>query len=118
MNKIDLLKNAVARIGYTAKKVHLEGCVARIETTEDDILDIYLTERKRQQIDDACFSLSHDGIMNAEYCKCDYLATFFGNVGCCVVSLAVPDFVSRDEFSEKIYTYKNPLNDAQAQKER
>ena len=56
MNKIDLLRNAVARIGYTAKKVHIQGCVARVETTEDDILDIYLTERKRQQIDDVCFS--------------------------------------------------------------
>ena len=114
MNKIDLLRNAVARIGYTAKKVHIQGCVARVETTEDDILDIYLTERKRQQIDDVCFSLSYDGIRSAEDCKCDYLATFFGNVGCCIVSLAAPDFVSRDEFSEKIYTYKNPLNNAKA----
>lgn len=114
MNKIDLLKKAVAKIGYTAKKVHIQGCVARVETTEDEILDIFLSERKRQQIDDAYFSLSYDGIMNAEYCKCDYLAAYFGNVGCCVVSLAVPDFVSRDEFSEKIYTYKNPLKDAQA----
>lgn len=114
MNKINLLKNAVARIGYTAKKVHIQGCVARVETTEDEILDIFLSERKRQQIDDACFSLSHDGIMNAEYCKCDYLAAYFGNVDCCVVSLNAPDFVSRDEFSEKIFTFKNPLNDAQA----
>lgn len=114
MNKIDLLKKAVAKIGYTAKKVHIQGCVARVETTEDEILDIFLSERKRQQIDDACFSLSHDGIMNAEYCKCDYLAAYFGNVGCCVVSLNAPDFVSRDEFSEKIFTFKNPLNYAQA----
>lgn len=114
MNKIDFLKNAVARIGHTAKKVHLEGCVARVETTEDDILDIYLSERKRQQIDDVCFSLSYDGIRSAEDCKCDYLAVYFGNVDCCVVSLNAPDFVSRDEFSEKIFTFKNPLNDAQA----
>lgn len=114
MNKIDLLRNAVARIGYTAKKVHIQGCVARVETTEDDILDIYLTERKRQQIDDACFSLSYDGIRSAEDCKCDYLATFFGNVGCCIVSLNAPDFVSRDEFSEKIFTFKNPLSNAKA----
>ena len=114
MNKIDLLKNAVARIGYTAKKVHLEGCVARIETTEDDILDIYLSERKRQQIDDAYFSFSYDGIRSAEDCKCDYLATYFGNVGCCVVSLNAPDFVSRDEFSDKIFTFKNPLSNAEA----
>lgn len=114
MNKIDLLKNAVARIGYTAKKVHIQGCVARVETTEDDVLDIYLTERKRQQIDDACFSLSHDGIMNAEDSKCDYLATFFGSVGCCIVSLYTPDIVCRDEFSEKIFTFKNPLSNAKA----
>lgn len=113
MNKIDLLRNAVARIGYTAKKVHIQGCVARVETT-DDILDIYLSERKRQQIDDVCFSLSYEGIRSAEDCKCDYLAVYFGNVGCCVVSLNAPDFVSRDEFSEKIFTFKNPLNDAQA----
>ncbi len=114
MNKIDLMRNAVAHIGYTAKKVHIQGCVARVVTTEDDILDIYLSERKRQQIDDACFSFSHDGIRNAEDSKCDYLAIYFGTVGCCVVSLNAPDFVSRDEFSEKIYTYKNPLNNAKA----
>lgn len=114
MNKIDLLKNAVARIGYTAKKVHLEGCVARVETTEDDILDIYLTERKRQQIDDVCFSVTREGMRLAEDCKCDYLATYFGNVGCCVVSLNAPDFVSRDEFSEKIFTFKNHLSNAEA----
>ena len=114
MNKIDLLKNAIARIGYTAKKVHIQGCVAQVETTEDDILDIYHSERKRQQIDDAYFSFSQDGIMNAEYSKCDYLAIYFGTVGCCVVSLYAPDIVCRDEFSEKIFTFKNPLNDAQA----
>lgn len=114
MNKIDLLKNAVARIGYTAKKVHIQGSIARVETSEDEILDIFLSERKRQQIDDACFSLSYDGIRSAEDCQCDYLATFFGNVGCCIVSLAAPDYVSRDEFSEKIFTFKNPLSNAQA----
>ncbi len=113
-NMKKLLSEAVSIMGYTSFDIKIMGSIARVATNNGDVLDIYITVRKRQQIDDACFSLSYDGIRSAEDCKCDYLATFFGNVGCCIVSLAAPDFVSRDEFSEKIYTYKNPLNNAKA----
>lgn len=113
-NMKKLLSEAVSIMGYTSCDIKIMGSIARVETNDGDTLDIYITVRKRQQMDDACFSLSHDGIMNAEYCKCDYLAVYFGNVGCCVVSINAPDFVSRDEFSEKIFTFKNPLHNAQA----
>ena len=112
-NMKKLLSEAVSIMGYTSFDIKIMGSIARVETNNGDVLDIYITVRKRQQIDDAYFSLSYDGIRSAEDSKCDYLAVYFGNVGCCVVSLNAPDFVSRDEFSEKIFTYKNPLHDAQ-----
>jgi hypothetical protein len=63
---------------------------------------------------DVALSFSRDGMRLAEDCQCDYIAVLFGNIGCCVVPVNAPDFVSRDEFSEKIYTYKNPLSNVKA----
>lgn len=101
-------------MGNTSTDIKIMGSIARVETNDGDSLDIYITERKRQQMQDVTFSFSRDGMRLAEDCQCDYIAVLFGNVGCCVVPVNAPDFVSRDEFSEKIYTYKNPLSNAKA----
>lgn len=112
-NMKKLISEAVSIMGYTSCEIKIMGSIARVETNDGDTLDIYITVRKRQQMQDVAFSFSRDGMRLAEDCKCDYIAVLFGNISCCVVPVNAPDFVSRDEFSEKIYTYKNPLHDAQ-----
>lgn len=111
MNKIDLLKNAVARIGHTAKKVHLEGCVARVETTENENFALFIFERKRQHISDPYFSISEDGVRMMRDCDCELFANLYGNVACTITDVHTYYTDTRDEMNNRVLTFINPLYD-------
>lgn len=111
MKKIDLIKQAITdALGYEVAKVVIEGSVADVTTTNNEKFSVMLYERKAEQKDEPCFSLSSNGIEECRACKCRYFTYLYGNKACAVVEVNAPDFESRDEFGDKVYTYANPLS--------
>ena len=85
MRKIDLIKQTITdALGYEVAKVTIEGSVADVTTTESERFNVMLYERKAEQVDEPCFSLS-------------------------IVAVDAPDYESKDEFGDVVHTYANPL---------
>lgn len=113
MKKLDLVKKTITdALGYEVAKVSIEGSVADVTTTENENFSVMLYERKAEQADEPCFSLSSNGIDECRACKCVYFAYLYGNKACAIVVVDAPDYGSKDEFGNLVYTYANPLLDA------
>ena len=111
MTKIDLIKQAITdALGYDVAEVKIEGSVADITTTDYDKFSVMLYEHKAEQRDEPCFSLSSYGIEECRACKCPYFAYLYGSKACAIIAVDAPDFESRDEFGDLIYSYANPLS--------
>ena len=113
MRKIDLIKQTITdALGYEVAKVTIEGSVADVTTTESERFNVMLYERKAEQVDEPCFSLSSNGIEECRACKCAYFAYLYRNKACAIVVGDAPDYESKDEFGELVHTYANPLCNA------
>lgn len=113
MRKIDLVKKTITDVlGYKVAKVTIEGSVADVTTTDNEQFSVMLYERKAEQADEPCFSLSSDGIKSCRACECGYFAYLYGSKACAIVVVDAPDYESRDEFGDLVHTYANPLADA------
>ena len=113
MRKIDLIKKTITdALGYEVAKVTIEGSVADVTTTESERFNVMLYERKAEQVDEPCFSLSSNGIEECRACKCVYFAYLYGNKACAIVVVDAPDYESKDEFGDVVHTYANPLCNA------
>ena len=113
MRKIDLITKTITdALGYEVAKVSIEGSVADVTTTDNEQFSIMLYERKAEQADEPCFSLSSNGIEECRACKCAYFAYLYGNKACAIVVVDAPDYESKDEFGGLVYTYANPLCNA------
>ena len=101
MTRLDLITKTITNaLGYEVAKVSIEGSVAVVTTTDNEQFSIMLYERKAEQADEPCFSLSSNGIEECLACKCAYFAY-------------APDYESQDEFGDVVHTYANPLCNAQ-----
>ena len=113
MRKIDLITKTITdALGYKVAKVTIESSVADVTTTENEQFSVMLYERKAEQADEPCFSLSSDGIEECRACKCAYFAYLYGNKACAIVVVDAPDYESQDEFGDVVHTYANPLCNA------
>ena len=113
MRKIDLITKTINdALGYEVAKVTIEGSVADVTTTENEQFSVMLYERKAEQADEPCFSLSGNGIEECRAGKCGYFAYLYGNKACAIVVVDTPDFESKDEFGDLVHTYANPLANA------
>jgi hypothetical protein len=113
MRKIDLITKTITdALGYEVAKVTIEGSVADVTTTESERFNVMLYERKAEQADEPCFSLSSNGIEECRACKCVYFAYLYGNKACAIVVVDAPDYESKDEFGDLVHTYANPLCNA------
>ncbi|MBR3801002.1 MAG: hypothetical protein IKK35_04835 [Rikenellaceae bacterium] len=113
MRKIDLIKKTITdALGYEVAKVTIEGSVADVTTTDNEQFSVMLYERKAEQADEPCFSLSSNGIEECRACKCVYFAYLYGSKACAIVVVEAPDYESKDEFGGLVYTYANPLCNA------
>ena len=113
MRKIDLITKTITdSLGYEVAKVTIEGSVAVVTTTDNEQFSIMLYERKAEQADEPCFSLSSNGIEECRGCECGYFAYLYGNKACAIVVVDTPDFESKDEFGDLVHTYANPLANA------
>lgn len=113
MRKINLItKTLTDALGYEVAKVTIEGSVADVTTTDNEQFSVMLYERKAEQADEPCFSLSGNGIEECRACKCVYFAYLYGSKACAIVVVEAPDYESKDEFGGLVYTYANPLCNA------
>ena len=113
MTRLDLITKTITNaLGYEVAKVSIEGSVADVTTTENENFSVMLYERKAEQADEPCFSLSSNGIEECRACKCAYFAYLYGSKACAIVVVDAPDFESKDEFGDVVHTYANPLLDA------
>ena len=113
MRKIDLIKKTITEaLGYEVAKVSIEGSVADVKTTDNERFSVMLFERKAEQADEPCFSLSSNGIEECRACECAYFAYLYGNKACAIVVVDAPDYESKDEFGDLVYIYANPLCNA------
>jgi hypothetical protein len=113
MRKIDLITKTITdALGYEVAKVTIEGSVADVTTTESEQFSVMLYERKAEQADEPCFSLSGNGIEECRACKCAYFAYLYGSKACAIVVVEAPDYESKDEFGDLVHTYANPLCNA------
>ena len=113
MRKIDLITKTITdALGYKVAKVTIEGSVVDVTTTENEQFSVMLYERKAEQADEPCFSLSSNGIEECRACKCVYFAYLYGNKACAIVAVDAPDYESKDEFGDAVHTYANPLCNA------
>ena len=113
MTRLDLITKTITNaLGYEVAKVTIEGSVADVTTTENEQFSVMLYERKAEQADEPCFSLSSNGIEECRACKCGYFAYLYGSKACAIVVVDAPDFESKDEFGDAVHTYANPLCNA------
>ena len=113
MRKIDLIKQSITdALGYEVANVTIGGRVADVTTTENEKFSVMLYERKAEQADEPCFSLSSNGIEECRACECGYFAYIYGSKACAIVVVDAPDFESKDEFGDAVHTYANPLCNA------
>ena len=113
MTRLDLITKTITNaLGYEVAKVTIEGSVADVTTTDSEQFSVMLYERKAEQADEPCFSLSSEGIEACRACKCAYFAYLYGSKACAIVVVDAPDFESKDEFGDVVHTYANPLLDA------
>ena len=113
MTRLDLITKTITNaLGYEVAKVSIEGSVAVVTTTDNEQFSIMLYERKAEQADEPCFSLSSNGIEECQACKCAYFAYLYGNNACAIVVVEAPDYESKDEFGDVVHTYANPLCNA------
>ena len=113
MTRLDLITKTITNaLGYEVAKVTIEGSVADVSTTENEQFSVMLYERKVEQADEPCFSLSSNGIEECRACKCGYFAYLYGSTACAIVAVDAPDFESKDEFGDAVHTYANPLCNA------
>lgn len=113
MTRLDLITKTITNaLGYEVAKVSIEGSVADVTTTDNEQFSIMLYERKAEQADEPCFSLSSNGIEECLACKCAYFAYLYGNNACAIVVVEAPDYESKDEFGDVVHTYANPLCNA------
>ncbi|MBQ8204657.1 MAG: hypothetical protein IJZ50_05955 [Alistipes sp.] len=112
MTRLDLITKTITdALGYDVAEVTFEGNVADVTTTDPERFSVMLYERKAEQADEPCFSLSSNGIQSCRACKCGYFAYLYGNKACAIVEVEHPDYESQDEFGDEVYTYANPLLD-------
>lgn len=112
MKKIDLVNQTLTNaLGYEVAKVTIKGSVADVTTTDNEQFSVMLYERKAEQMNEPCFSLSSNGIKECRACKCGYFAYLYGDKACAIVEVEHPDYESQDEFGDEVYTYANPLLD-------
>lgn len=110
MRKIDLITKTITNaLDYEIAKVTIEGSVADVTTTYNEQFSVMLYERKAEQADEPCFSLSSNGIEECRACKCAYFAYLYGSKACAIVAVDAPDYESKDEFGDVVHTYANPL---------
>ena len=110
MTRLDLITKTITNaLGYEVAKVTIEGSVADVTTTENEQFSVMLYERKAEQADESCFSLSGNGIEECRACKCGYFAYLYGSKACAIVAVDAPDYESKDEFGDVVHTYANPL---------
>lgn len=113
MTRLDLITKTITdALGYEVAKVTIEGSVADVTTTDNEQFSVMLYERKAEQADEPCFSLSSNGIEECRACKCVYFAYLYGSKACAIVVVEAPDYESKDEFGGLVYTYANPLCNA------
>ena len=113
MRKIDLITKTITdALGYEVANVTIGGRVADVTTTENEKFSVMLYERKAEQADEPCFSLSSNGIEECRACECGYFAYLYGNKACAIVVVDAPDYESKDEFGDAVHTYANPLCNA------
>ena len=113
MKKLDLVKQTITdALGFEVAKVSIEGSVANVKTPDNEQFSIMLYQRKVEQADEPCFSLSSNGIEECRACKCAYFAYLYGNKACAIVVVDAPDYESKDEFGDVVHTYANPLCNA------
>ena len=111
MKRLDLIKQTITdALGYDVAEVKIEGCVADITTTENEKFSVMLYERNEKRKNEPNFSLSSNGIEECQACRCIYFAYLYGSKACAIVAVDTPDFESRDEFGDLIYSYANPLS--------
>lgn len=110
--KLQLIEVALADAGYTSTTLKMEGNVCDVRTDEGEQFSIMLYQRKAEQADEPCFSLSSNGIEECRACKCAYFAYLYDNKACAIVVVDAPDFESQDEFGDVVHTYANPLCNA------
>ena len=110
MTRLDLITKTITdALGYEVAKVTIEGSVADVTTTESERFNVMLYERKAEQADEPCFSLSSNGIEECRACECGYFAYLYGSKACAIVVVDAPDYESKDEFGDVVHTYANPL---------
>ena len=110
MTRLDLITKTITdALGYEVAKVTIEGRVADVTTTENEQFSVMLYERKAEQADEPCFSLSGNGIEECRACECGYFAYLYGSNACAIVVVDAPDYESKDEFGDVVHTYANPL---------
>lgn len=113
MTRLDLITKTITNaLGYEVAKVTIEGSVADVTTTDNEQFSVMLYERKAEQADEPCFSLSGNGIEECRACKCAYFAYLYGSKACAIVVVEAPDYESKDEFGDLVHTYANPLCNA------
>ena len=110
MTRFDLITKTITNaLGYKVAKVKIEGSVADVTTNDNEKFSVMLYERKAEQADEPCFSLSSTGIEECRACKCVYFAYLYGSKACAIVVVDAPDYESKDEFGDVVHTYANPL---------
>ncbi len=110
MTRLDLITKTITdALGYEVAKVSIEGNVCDVRTDDGEQFSVMLYERKAEQADEPCFSLSSNGIEECRACKCVYFAYLYGNKACAIVVVEAPDYESKDEFGDVVHTYANPL---------
>ena len=107
--KLQLIEVALADAGYTSTTLEMEGNVCDVRTDDGEQFSVMLYERKAEQADEPCFSLSSNGIEECRACKCTYFAYLYDNKACAIVAVDAPDYESKDEFGDLVHTYANPL---------
>lgn len=114
MNKIQLITEALEKIGITSANIKFEGSIAKVQTTNKENFELFIFERKRQHISDPYFSISEDGVRMMRDCDCELFANLYGNVACTITDVHTYYTDTRDEMNNRVLTFINPLHDAQA----
>lgn len=113
MNKIQLITEALEKIGITPMLIKFEGSIAKVQTSNEKF-ELFIFERKRQHISDPYFSISEDGVRMMRDCDCELFANLYGNVACTITDVHTYYTDTRDEMNNRILTFINPLSNAEA----